>query len=157
MKRVLVKKADPEGITHYMGTHYEKNVSSGEEKRYYYFDLPETGASRVCLRDESGVYHIVTDHLGTTSLVLDQNGNEMAGSRHFPYGVERWISGTLPTDYRFAGQRQEAGLGLYQMGARFYHPALGRWLSADSIIPDETDPQALNRFAYALNNPLCVA
>jgi hypothetical protein len=34
------------------------------------------------------------------------------------------------------------------------NPATGRWLSADSIIPDETDPQALNRYAYTLNNPL---
>jgi hypothetical protein len=31
---------------------------------------------------------------------------------------------------------------------------LGRWLSADSIIPDGIDPQMLNRFAYALNNPI---
>ena len=129
-------------------------MTTGQETKYYHFGLPETGQIRVCLRDESGVYYIATDHLGTTSLVLDQNGNELAGSRHFPYGVERWISGTLPTDYRFAGQREETGLGLYHMGARFYDHYINQFVSADSIIPQPGNPQSLNRFSYALGNPL---
>jgi len=40
------------------------------------------------------------------------------------------------------------------MGARWYDPALGRWLSADTIIPDFTNPQSLNRYTYCLGNPL---
>jgi hypothetical protein len=31
---------------------------------------------------------------------------------------------------------------------------LGRFLSADSIVPDAGNPQAFNRYAYALNSPL---
>ena len=34
--------------------------------------------------------------------------------------------------------------------------ALGRFISADTIVPDPQNPQALNRYAYALNNPLRV-
>ncbi len=37
--------------------------------------------------------------------------------------------------YRYTGQRQEEGLGLYRMGARWYDPALSRWLSADTLVP----------------------
>jgi hypothetical protein len=40
------------------------------------------------------------------------------------------------------------------MGAREYDPRLGRWLSADTIVPDATNPQSLNRFSYVLGNPL---
>ena len=43
------------------------------------------------------------------------------------------------------------------MGARWYDPYLGRWLSPDPIVPDPANPQSLNRFSYCLNNPLCVA
>ncbi len=51
-------------------------------------------------------------------------------------GVVYFLAGDhLGTDYRWTGQRQEESLGLYQMGARFYDPALGRWLSADTIVP----------------------
>ncbi|MCD4739057.1 MAG: hypothetical protein K8R89_07355 [Anaerolineae bacterium] len=44
----------------------------------------------------------------------------------------------MPTDYR----------------ARYYNPALGRFISADTIVPRPSDPQNLNRYAYTLNNPL---
>jgi hypothetical protein len=40
------------------------------------------------------------------------------------------------------------------MGARWYDPALGRFISADTIVPDPANPQTLNRFAYALSNPI---
>jgi hypothetical protein len=40
------------------------------------------------------------------------------------------------------------------MGARWYDPAIGRWLSPDTIVPDPNSPQQFNRFSYANNNPL---
>jgi hypothetical protein len=40
------------------------------------------------------------------------------------------------------------------MGARFYDPALGRWLSADTLVPEPGNPQAFNRFSYVGGNPL---
>ncbi|HSJ58065.1 MAG TPA: hypothetical protein VLC95_12845, partial [Anaerolineae bacterium] len=98
---------------------------------YYYF-----GAQRVAMRqvDTWGgdvVYYLLSDHLGTTSLVLCgnvsgcdgmPNGGRVAESRHYPYGEVRWTwpadGSTFPTDYRFTGQRS-VGLGLTHMGARF--------------------------------------
>ena len=74
--------------------------------------------------------------------------------RYYPYGGVRWSSGTLPTEYGFTGQRWEAGLGLYYYRARWYYPALGRFISADTIVPNPGNPQDLNRYAYAANNPL---
>jgi RHS repeat-associated protein len=47
-----------------------------------------------------------------------------------------------------------AGLGIYHYNARFYSPKLGRFLSADTIVPNPADPQHLNRFSYVANNPL---
>jgi RHS repeat-associated protein len=55
---------------------------------------------------------------------------------------------------RFTGQRQEAGFGLYDYNARYYDPTLGRFVSADSIVPGAGKPQALNRYSYVFNNPL---
>ncbi|MDQ6999998.1 MAG: RHS repeat-associated core domain-containing protein, partial [Mariprofundus sp.] len=40
------------------------------------------------------------------------------------------------------------------MNARLYDPVLGRFISADSIIPSPGNMQAFNRYAYVLNNPL---
>jgi hypothetical protein len=40
------------------------------------------------------------------------------------------------------------------MGARWYDAQLGRWISADTIVPDSANPQSFNRFTYVLGNPL---
>ena len=40
------------------------------------------------------------------------------------------------------------------MNARFYIPALARFVSADTVIPDHTNPQSLNGYTYVLNSPL---
>ncbi len=79
------------------------------------------------------------DHLGSASLATDASGTKITDSdtRYYPYGMTRpGLAGTgLPTDRRFTGQREETSLGLYDYGARPYAPALGRFISADSIIP----------------------
>jgi hypothetical protein len=43
---------------------------------------------------------------------------------------------------------------LYDYNARYYDPTIGRFVSADSIVPQATNPQALNRYSYVVNNPL---
>jgi RHS repeat-associated protein len=54
---------------------------------------------------------------------------------------------------KYTGQRQEASIGLYFYGARWYDPYLNRWIQPDSIIPDPLNPIDFDRFAYTRNNP----
>jgi len=68
------------------------------------------------------------------------------------FGGRRSAVGGRPP---FTGQRSFVdAVGLMDYGARFYDPALGRFVSADSIVPEPGNPQALNRYAYVLGNPL---
>ncbi len=143
----LVKKEAGGVTTVYVGNHYEKQGSS--VVKYYFFN-----GQRVAMRKEGVVQYLVGDHLGTTSVVLNADGSLHSEARHRPYGEERWSSGTVPTEYRFTGQRLEVGLGIYSMGARWYDSSLARWLSADTLVPDLGDPQALNRYYFVLGNPL---
>jgi len=120
----------------------------------YYF----AGGQRIALRKADVVYYLHGDHLGSASLATDASGAKIAQSdtRYYPYGEARpGLEGTgLPTDRRFTGQRHEAGLGLYDYGARYYDPALGRFIQADTVVPEPRNPQSLNRYAYVLNSPL---
>jgi RHS repeat-associated protein len=123
--------------------------------KYYYFNpLPGTGGQRVAMRRGDEVYYVLGDHLGSTSLVLNDDGTVHSEVRYYPYGEERWRSGMVPTEYRFTGQRDQAGVGLYHMGARWYDVALGRWISADTVVPEPGNPQDLNRYSYVRGNPL---
>lgn len=62
-------------------------------------------------------------------------------------------SGTVTTPQKFTGQRLDS-TGLYYYGARYYDSTIGRFISADTIVPNPANPQSLNRYSYCLNNPL---
>jgi len=72
---------------------------------------------------------------------------------YYSYGETRWSDGTLPTDYQFTGQRAE-DFGLYDYHARYYDGAIGRFISADTVVPQPGNPQDFNRYSYVRNSPL---
>jgi RHS repeat-associated protein/uncharacterized repeat protein (TIGR01451 family) len=147
---ILVKKVTGGQTTVYAGPHYERNVTTGQVTKYYLFN-----GQRLAMRVGSTLSYIASDHLGSSTLVLDQNGAKIDEVRYYPYGAERWpLDGAFPTDYRFTGQRIETTLQLYHVGARFYDPYLARWLSADALVPDQANPQSLNRYSWVIGNPL---
>ena len=49
---------------------------------------------------------------------------------------------------------KETGLGLYDYVARRYDPVLGRFIQADTTVPEPGNPQSLNRYTYVLGAPL---
>jgi len=103
----------------------------------------------------NGVYYLHGDHLGSASLTTDATGNRVGELRYLPYGETRSEWGVTPTGRRFTGQLEESGLGsLYDYGARRYSPLLGRFVSADTVVPNPSQSRDLNRYAYAANNPL---
>jgi len=104
------------------------------------------------MREGGTLYYLLTDHLGSTALTL--RGSTRVGElRYHPYGGTRYSWGTTPTSFRFTGQREDATIGLYFYNARYYDPALGRFVSADTVVPKPGDPQDLNRYRYGANNP----
>lgn len=75
------------------------------------------------------------------------------GPGYEPFGECRNSQGTVPTDKLFTGQRLDE-TGLYFYNARYYDPAIGRFISPDFLIQSPADPQTLNRYSYVANNPL---
>ena len=115
-----MKKVVGATTTVYVGSHYEKNLSTGQVTKYYYL-----GGQRVAMRQGSSLYYLHGDHLGSASLVTMPAGGVHSEMRYYPYGETRWTSGTLPTDRRYTGQRFERAVGLIDYRARYYDPELG--------------------------------
>ena len=105
----------------------------------------------------AGVVYRHGDHLGSTALVTRSDGAVLQRVVYKPYGglsAAQGADATPRLGFYFTGQRLESSVGLYDYGARFYDPALGRFLQPDSIVPSAYDPQSLNRYSYVENNPL---
>jgi len=136
--------------TYYVGNYFEWTGSTTSMVKYYY-----AGSQRVAMRQGSStLFYLSGDHLGSTSLTTNSSGGKVAELRYHPWGGTRFSSGTTPTSYQFTGQRNDYYIKLYHMGARMYDPELGRFISPDSIVPDFSNPQSLNRYSYVYNDPL---
>ncbi len=146
-----MKKIKTDGSkTLYVGGIYEVNKNSGGAVTGTVTYYPAAGAMRI----NSTLYFVLKDHLGSASVVTDSTGATVGEDRFYPFGETRFTTGSMFTDKLFTSQREITGLGIYHYGARFYSPKLGRFLSADSIVPGYANPQNLNRYSYVLNNPL---
>jgi RHS repeat-associated protein len=155
-ERVASFRYDPEGnrVVREIGGIRTVVVDEGYEVRNGVVrKVYRLGSETVAVREGSTVDAAVGDHLGSVT-VLAQGGSVAGATRYLPYGVIRWETELFPTDRRFTGQRWEASLGLYDYRARFYDPALGRFLQPDPLVPEPGNPQGLNRYAYVYSNPL---
>ena len=138
----------------YVGNLYEKKVvgSTTTHTKYYYF-----GGRRIAMRVAGTLSWLLSDHLGSTTVTADgATGARTAELWYKPWGEPRGAAfGVTPTQRRFTGQTLDgvAG-GLYFYNARYYDPALGRFMQADTIVPEPGNPQSLNRYTYVYNRPL---
>ncbi|CAI4032688.1 hypothetical protein DNFV4_03118 [Nitrospira tepida] len=97
------------------------------------------------------------DHLGSSSVITDNTGALVQRLAYYPYGATRTnqssANPTVDVPYKYTGKELDSTTGLYYYEARYYDPTLGRFISADTIVPNPRDPQDLNRYTYAGNNP----
>ena len=92
--------------------------------------------------------------LGSSIMNTRQDGNTVSNDILFyPWG-QLWAS-PVNDYFQFFGNIEgwdwEIGEGVAPN--RFYPNYQGRWLSPDPLAGDISNPQSLNRYAYALNNP----
>jgi RHS repeat-associated protein len=114
------------------------------------------------------------DHLTGASVVTSATGTLVENLDYQPWGdlrVDNQPAGFSEVR-KFAGHEYDVGTNLSYQGARYYDTAVGRFLSEDPMflaLGDQkqvaqiyprgqeallSDPQALNSYAYARNNPL---
>jgi RHS repeat-associated protein len=95
-------------------------------------------------------YH--TDGLGSVVAASNQAGELLWRKEYAPFGHQ--IDQTPDTEkLGYTGKPHDSVLGLTNLGARYYDPHLGRFMSPDPVGFVESNPMSFNRYAYVNNNP----
>lgn len=110
---------------------------------------PEAGARPV-------MGYLLADAQGTPWGVLDDQGVLLQQASHDPWGtpvirVDESAPGALVLP-GYRGYAYEPLTGLYDLAARWYDPAIGRFISP-APPEDPFRPSALNPYVFAANNP----
>jgi RHS repeat-associated protein len=100
-------------------------------------------------------YHF--DRLGSTLFLSDGAGAVSDAYAYDPYGNVLGRTGTSDQPFTYVGQygvRSEPVGNLYDMRARTYDPLTAHFLTRDPVWPLLSDPEGLNPYQYAYQNPL---
>jgi RHS repeat-associated protein len=111
------------------------------------------------------------DHLGGTNVATDEDGAVSRTLDYYPYGSPRINTGSFSEQRRFIGEEYDPDTGFSYLNARYYEGNRGQFMSQDPVFLalgsgrwDRqsrenlqallSDPQFLNAYSYARNNPL---
>jgi RHS repeat-associated protein len=133
-----------------------------------YFDVEDgtnlkhifAGGTRVATYVDDALYFLHSNHLGSTGVVSDADGNIHQSLEYFADG-ETWIdrSPAEPINgYLFNGKPFDPETGFYDFGQRFYDPRTSLWLGVDPAFTDAASvavgqPSMLAQSAFAGHSP----
>jgi RHS repeat-associated protein len=117
------------------------------------------GSTPISKIDASGnsVYYL-TDAMGSVIGEVDGDGNLITRIQYDGFGNVWSQSGSAISssggDFRFQGQWMESESGLYYFRARDYDAKTGLFLSRDAVAPSDQQPESMNPYQFAYQNPL---
>jgi RHS repeat-associated protein len=117
------------------------------------------------------IRYIHTDHLMGTAVVTNASGTIVETSDYYPFGEARLDTGSYSDQRKFTGHEYDPSTNLSYMKSRYYNGSRANFLSQDPAFlaagtpslknasgQDNqkylSDPQQLNSYGYARNNPL---
>jgi RHS repeat-associated protein len=93
------------------------------------------------------------DALGSVRVIFDAQGNVVDRMDYGPFGENLRAAIKFPVE-QFAQLARDAESGQDYAQARNYSASTGRFNRVDPVYAGLFDPQAWNRYAYALNSPV---
>ncbi len=119
------------------------------------------GLDQLCVRDEvaaSTPYYVCQDGISSVLSISNDNGTILQRYHYSAFGEQQVLDANFNPvvdasliPFAYTGREWEPEVGMYFYRARFYDPALGRFISRDPIGLNGGD---VNFYAYVLNNPI---
>jgi len=96
--------------------------------------------------EETLYYH--NDLINSPVLITDEEGKPVERITYQPFGYAE-----SSQRYQFTGYEKDPETNYLYASSRYYNSKIGKYNQPDNLLPDVYDPQQLNRYAYARNNP----
>ncbi|WP_034688382.1 RHS repeat domain-containing protein, partial [Chryseobacterium piperi] len=129
------------------GFQYEDNVLQFVPTSEGYYDFVKN----------KYIYHY-TDHLGNVRLSYTRNNTSLEiieENNYYPFGLKHEgynpLNGNSAYQYKYNGKELQTETGMYDYGARFYMPDIGRWGVVD---PKAELMRRWSPYNYAFDNPI---
>ena len=113
--------------------------------RYYYVRNAQNDVIGITDKTGAFVARYTYDEWGNITSITDGNGNDVSNNAVH-------IANLNPLRYR--SYFYDAETGWYWLNTRYYDPAVGRFINADSYASTGQGVLGHNMFAYCLNNPV---
>lgn len=149
-----VWRRDAGGLTWFLydGDNLLEEIDGAGRSAALYIHAP--GIDRPLAMQRGGqTYFYVADALGSVAALVDGKGAIAARYETDAFGKPLGELPALANPFLFTGREWEPALGLYYYRARYYDPALGRFISPDPLPGRVKDPATLNRYVYANDAP----
>jgi RHS repeat-associated protein len=140
-RRVSATNKGQESRFVYNGLSVQADYTSANQVQTSYLSGLEAVAS-----NGSPAYYL-SDGLGSVRALTNSAGAISGSYSYDSFGIPAASNPTTPTRDTFTGYQYDSTSGLYDAGARYYDPAVGRFLSEDPIT-------SVNPFPYAANDPV---
>jgi RHS repeat-associated protein len=150
----LLLTADPAATTLYLpDEELSLNTATGTVTGTRYYTINNTTIAAQTAG--TGLSYLIGDQQGTASLAI--NAATLALTRRYydPYGnpIGTPATPSFPDGQKgFVGGTTDTATGLTNLGAREYQPQTGSFISTDPLL-NPYDPQDLNAYTYATDNP----
>jgi RHS repeat-associated protein len=132
------------------GNNVVRQTASGTSTYYIYDAQGNVQGEHI----GSTSYYFLHNNISSIVAVVGSTGTVSDRYAYDPYGNVTASSGTVANPWQFAGGYYDASTGLTKFGNRYYDSTSGHWTQADTLSGNLTNPQSLNRFVYAGDNPV---
>ncbi len=133
---------------------------NGNLKKSYVYGLGiDSPVSMTVYSTTTNTYYFIKDHLGSTLALTDALGNIVESYRYEAWGrvlgVYNGVGAQIDESafgnrILWMGREYSSRSGLYYFRARWYDPAIGKWISSDPI----GISGGLNQYVFCANNPI---
>ena len=145
--KFLVDDKTPTGLPQVLD-----EIVSGSVNRTYAYGLQRISENQLISGTWTPSFYGYDGHGNARSLV-SAAASVTDSYDYDAFGMPIRTSGTTPNQFLYSDERYDSNIGLYDLRARYYNQATGRFWARDPAEGVMCTPDTFNPYIYALNEP----